>query len=70
MDCQYLMPVVGGNVVPWICLVDGSECPFYVTNTYHRYCDRWREQQYDTIEEVSLESLREAELNMEDADAG
>ena len=69
LDCQYLMPVVGGEVVPWICSVNGLDCPFYVTNTNRRYCDRWREQQYDdTIEQVSLEELAEMERQQDDED--
>ncbi len=58
MDCQYLMPVVGGEVVPWICSLNGEDCRYNINGLYHR-CDDYLWE----FDEVSLESMQEAELN-------
>ena len=55
------MPVVGGNVVPWICSLNGEDCRYHLNSYYYR-CDDYL-WEYD---EVSWEDMREAELNRED----
>ena len=64
MDCQNLMPVVGGEVVPWLCFLSGWDCPYIKCGYSQITCNNYEQE----TENVSLESMQEAELNYREDD--